>query len=629
MPDYTIVQGPSGASYTAPNISQLLYQGLSNIPTAYYQGQEEQYRQRLREPASTDPETLKKQMAQRGGVAMMKDLLPFMLLQQTGGATAQTLADLDRQVNGGVRSAPTAPAAPPAAPTAPPVLPGVAPTAPAATPTAPSAPPNPAGAGPANISPRAGMAYPREGTEGTSLTIMGTELAGGRDVSPAINRVARIMGVDPAAELPPAAVNMARTLLNRAIGGAVPPPAPDISGRGVRFIRPGVIEVMPRNPPVPSGTAEVGESPITTPGGRSEFEAPSGPTSAVERGLTPLRGPAGASGAPAPVTAAPGTAVPLATGRSETPISGPPGPVEAIQRAQRDPLIQRLLSGAARAREIAAAEAIRNPAASKAALDQASAYEQRARIMLEAASRAAEPTGPMKESAALGMTPLQFERVKAQQAEDIKTFGKLNTGMQAMANTGVAMLPTLHAARSLIDAGAATGWGSDKILAAKQMLARIGGDPSGAMKLEAFGKQMAAFINQQSNTLRGEAIEMGGNSVRIFASQMENMQKASPSPDYTPAGNRYLIEVYKRGIDRAVFLANAANKYGPLDRNFETWARQWQIDHPMFSEAELRDPRRVAPPVARTPDDLRAMGWHEGEPFLTPDGRILTHMPTR
>jgi hypothetical protein len=158
--------------------------------------------------------------------------------------------------------------------------------------------------------------------------------------------------------------------------------------------------------------------------------------------------------------------------------------VQAIQQAQNDPVIQRMLTGAARAREIAAAEAIRNPAASQAALQQASAYEARARLMLEAARTAAEPTPAMKESAAAGMTPLQFER-----------------------------------------------------------------------------------------------------------------------------------------------LADAANKYGPLDRNFENWMRRWQIDNPMFTQDEIRDPRRVAPPLARTPDDLRAMGWHEGEPFLTPNGRILTHMP--
>jgi hypothetical protein len=129
------------------------------------------------------------------------------------------------------------------------------------------------------------------------------------------------------------------------------------------------------------------------------------------------------------------------------------------------------------------------------------------------------------------MTPLQFEQAKTQQTEDVKTYTKLNTGVQALANTSAAMKPTLDAADSLLNAGAATGWGAHEIQYAKQVLARLGGDPNAAMTLEAFGKQMAAFINQQTNTLKSESIEMGGSSMRIFANQIENMQKASPSLD--------------------------------------------------------------------------------------------------
>jgi hypothetical protein len=57
------------------------------------------------------------------------------------------------------------------------------------------------------------------------------------------------------------------------------------------------------------------------------------------------------------------------------------------------------------------------------------------------------------------------------------------------------------------------------------------------------------------------------------------MQKASPHPDYTPAGNKYLIEVYKRGIDRAMFIADAANRYnnGHLDARFEAGHDQTRV----------------------------------------------------
>jgi hypothetical protein len=256
---------------------------------------------------------------------------------------------------------------------------------------------------------------------------------------------------------------------------------------------------------------------------------------------------------------------------------------------------------------------------------------QQAQTIQDSIKQAAEVPNEVKIAQSQGMTPLQYEAAKTQQGKDIDVYSKLNTGVQSMANTGVAMLPTLQAADSLLSAGAATGWASDKILAGKQILARIGGDPNGAMTLEAFGKQMAAFINQQTNTLKSEAMEIGGTG-RIFAQMVENMQKASPSPDYTPAGNRYLIEVYRRGIQRSVEIADMANRYknqyGRLDGNFEAQARTYQINNPMFTEAEVADPRRVAPPVVRSMDDLRAIGWRDGEPFRSAvSGKIFTHVP--
>jgi hypothetical protein len=256
-------------------------------------------------------------------------------------------------------------------------------------------------------------------------------------------------------------------------------------------------------------------------------------------------------------------------------------------------------------------------------------FAQQAQVIQDAIKQAGEIPNEVKVAGSQGMSVLQMKQAEAQQGEDVKRFAKLNTGVQALGNTGVAMLPTLQAADSLLNAGAATGWGSDKVLTAKQVLARIGGDQNGALTLEAFGKQMSAFINQQTNTLKAEAAEMGGTG-RIFSQMVENMQKASPSPDYTPAGNRYLIEVYRRGIDRAVQIADAANKYngGHLDARFESNMRQWQIDNPMFSKDEVADPRRVAPPVVNSVADLRAIGWRDGEPFRSAvSGKIFTHVP--
>jgi hypothetical protein len=241
-------------------------------------------------------------------------------------------------------------------------------------------------------------------------------------------------------------------------------------------------------------------------------------------------------------------------------------------------------------------------------------FQKAAQPILDALKQAGEIPNEVKIAQSQGMTPLQYEGAKTQQSKDIDVYTKLNTGVQALANTSAAMRPTLDAATSLLNAGAATGWHAEHIQTAQQILARIGGNPNGAMNLEAFGKQMAAFINQQTNTLKSESIEMGGSSMRIFANQIENMQKASPSLDYTPAGNRYLVEVYRRGIDRAVQIADLANNYkgGHLDAGFQKVLRD-EASRPMFTEAEIKDPRRVAPPTVGSLEDARKLGVRKGD----------------
>ena len=85
-------------------------------------------------------------------------------------------------------------------------------------------------------------------------------------------------------------------------------------------------------------------------------------------------------------------------------------------------------------------------------------FQQQAQPLFDALKQAGEIPNEVKLAQSQGMTPLQYERAKTQQGKDVDVYTKLNTGIQAMANTSVGMLPTLQAARSLIDAGAATGW---------------------------------------------------------------------------------------------------------------------------------------------------------------------------
>jgi hypothetical protein len=488
-----------------------MLEGLGGLGTSYYEGQEQQYKQRLRQPVSDlDPAALLKQGARVGGLEFLKPLLPYMMLAQSGGQTAQSLSDLERQVSGG-------------------------------QPTSPVSAPNQAqGAGPANIIPQARVQYPQEGTQGTSVNILATELSGGQDVQPIISRVSKILGVDPAAQLPPAAVAPAKAMLARAIRPA--------------------------------------ESAVTTPG-RSELEAPAGPTSAVERNLSPLAGRQGAAGAPAPVTNAPGTAMP-ASGIVPTvqptppPISGP-GPVQAIQQAQADPVIRALLTGAARAREIAAADAIRNPQASQAALQQASAYEARARIMLEAASKAAEPTPAMREAATAGVPLEQY----AGEQEAYKKYGeakgkRIGEVVEAGGLPARQTVRTLNTMEEAMRAGGRSIWtgpGGEYWLKVKQGANNLWpGFFQGVPESETVVKLNAQLASEAAKSMTARPSQLE------FRAFMQN----NPGLMTSREGTLMLISILRQAKEQDIKLSRLAMNQGNL-RNWSDVEDRFYADNPI------------------------------------------------
>lgn len=217
-------------------------------------------------------------------------------------------------------------------------------------------------------------------------------------------------------------------------------------------------------------------------------------------------------------------------------------------------------------------------------------------------------------------TPMEQARATKQMEADVPVYTKLNQGIQALANTAVEGMPMIQIAKSTINTpGFYSGIGSGANLAVKQVGAALGLAPEAALSQEAFQKAMAAFMLNQTNTLKAQATEMGGTSSRIFSQQVDSMTKASPSPANTIPGNRYLVEVYDRAVKRAVELADMANTYvgahGALDPQFETEMRRWQIEHPMFTPAEVKDPRIVAAPTAGSAAEVKALGLVSGDPF--------------
>ncbi len=255
----------------------------------------------------------------------------------------------------------------------------------------------------------------------------------------------------------------------------------------------------------------------------------------------------------------------------------------------------------------------------------AKVLQAQAEPLYKAIGQAAELTPEQKNARAAGMSPLEFERAKELQKTDVGLYSKLYAGLSAMGNTAAQSLPQIHAAQSIINHPSFySGPWADKVLAGRQLLAGLGLNQNAALTQEAFGKTMASFVLKQTDDLRAQAIEMGSGSSRVFAQQIDLMVKAAPSPEYTRAGNRYLVEVYARGAQRAMMMADAAAKYnnGHLDAQFETGMRHWMATNPMFSKAEIADPRLVAPPVFANVAQARAAGLKSGEVIKLPTGEI-------
>jgi hypothetical protein len=249
---------------------------------------------------------------------------------------------------------------------------------------------------------------------------------------------------------------------------------------------------------------------------------------------------------------------------------------------------------------------------------------QQGQTIQDSIKQSAELTPEQKLARQQGMQPLGYEQAKKQQDVDVTQYSKLYTGISAMGNSAAQSLPQLQAAESIINSpGFYSGMGQGGVLMWKRALAATGINPNAAQNMEGFNKVMSSFVLKQTDDLRAAAIEQGSAGGRIFAQQVDLMVKAAPSGENTAAGNRYLVEIYKRAADRAMTMADKAANYngGHLDAAFESNMRRWMVDNPMFNKDEMADPRLVAPPVFNNLDEAKVAGIRSGDPVKLPSGK--------
>lgn len=243
---------------------------------------------------------------------------------------------------------------------------------------------------------------------------------------------------------------------------------------------------------------------------------------------------------------------------------------------------------------------------------------ERMKAIDAALGKAGEATPEMKNAQASGVpNPAEFDRLTAQNKDEVTRYGKKADAIAKAGSEASLELPQLDAAKTLMnDPNFYSGPLEGLTLTYKRLLGTFGADPNVAVPQEAFRKIVSNSILSQIRSLAGTG--------QIRVAEIKIMEKAAANSENTPAANRFLVEVATRLHQHALGLSDLANGYkgGRLDPGYDRQARSWTEQHPLFSKAELADPRLIAPPIFKTPEDVAKAKLAPGTPFQTPDGRV-------
>lgn len=327
----------------------------------------------------------------------------------------------------------------------------------------------------------------------------------------------------------------------------------------------------------------------------------------VEKRLAPIKSQVGAvvPDQPQPAQLQP-AAQPAGTASAAQPQATP-----GWTQADADALSQQ----ATRLNAYAAAVANVNPKAAEAAKAEAVAREARAKQIRDYIS--GEDTSTNEQKNASDPNVANFELQKAQQKNDVERFGKQYDTIAKVGEQADETLPQLELAKRLVNdpnfVSGSLAPGSDML---KRLSVAFGLDPNTATPDQVFDKVRAGSI---LNQIKGMA---GTGPVRV--AEMKFIDQMIAGRENTPATLRTLLEIESRLYKRAQMVRDEANNYngGHLDPNFAKRIADYKNSNPLFSKAELQDPRLIAPPVFTTPQQVAAAHLPHGSPFKTPDGRI-------
>ena len=222
-----------------------------------------------------------------------------------------------------------------------------------------------------------------------------------------------------------------------------------------------------------------------------------------------------------------------------------------------------------------------------------------------------QDTSPTTEQKNYAVDKLPGETMSQQQArasamketanKDVEIYSKKYESIQKSAQEASIELPKIELAKQFLNSpNFYSGPLETTNRLFKQFQASFPGsvNPNKALDQEGFGKIVSDMLTSQIKSLGAS----GAGPVRI--AEVQNMKKAVANLGLTPVTNRLLVEMFDRsyrdvqaiaGISRQ-YEANPNNVPGKKNLGLDTAIQKYYDTHPMFSEAEKRDPRLIAPP---------------------------------
>jgi len=249
---------------------------------------------------------------------------------------------------------------------------------------------------------------------------------------------------------------------------------------------------------------------------------------------------------------------------------------------------------------------------------------------LPAASAAAKQQAEQWQKQAEQIRNVLSEGPKENAKGAVQEFRKEWTAIQQQGQNAISAGQKIDVAKQLVNApGFYSGPLSKEMQTYQQFKAIFGENPSSALPMEAFNKVAQDMLQEQIKS-------MGQSGVgRVLQAEVGIMRQAIAGLGITPASNRALLEIQSRVYQKQAEIAQLTRGLS-ADANpaqLSAVVQNYLRTHPLFNEAEIRDPRVLgaptAPPGAERWTPMQGRQWganlglKPGDPVRLPNGQVM------